>query len=336
MVAGHSACPTLLSKFIYFFHMPLFFFCSGYFFTQPTNVNSLIQYICRRIKGLYLPFITWNFFFLLCHNFLIYLHIYYHEETYIYHTDDYATKLYYIIFTMSEQEPIVFQLWFLKQLFLSSCITCLFSYILAKKSIIINHLWGMCMLITITIFLKYINFVIPVIGDISIVLLSIIFFYMGFIYKQRFYKVTHNLIRGGICAVILILLAWLCHSKIEMLNYTYKNIPIFICSAQIGIYMVICFAKNLEKYTIRKILYYIGNHTMVVFIWHLLSFRLASIIKTAIWDYPIERIGDIALISEHNQFFWIIYTLIGCAIPLLLYFLIYDFPSKFVTINNTD
>lgn len=35
MVVGHSGCPEILARFIYLFHMPLFFFCSGYFFTPP-------------------------------------------------------------------------------------------------------------------------------------------------------------------------------------------------------------------------------------------------------------------------------------------------------------
>lgn len=334
MVVGHSVCPPLLSKFIYLFHMPLFFFCSGLFYSRPTNVNSLIHFIRRRLKGLYLPFITWSLFFLLCHNLFINLYIYYHEDTYIYHIGDYIKKTFYILFTMTEQEPIVFQLWFLKQLLLSSTIVCGFSYTLKKRGIKINKFYILCILVTSCVFLKHIYVIIPIIGDISLTLLSTTFFYMGFIYKQINIEVTYNLNRGGICAIILILIAWLCHSKIEMLNYTYKIIPLFICSAQIGIYMVFCFAKYLEKYAIRKFLYYIGNHTMVIFIWHLLAFRLASIIKTTIWDYPIERIGDYVLITEQNDFFWIVYTLIGCAIPLLSYYLIYDFPSK--TCHNRD
>lgn len=32
MVIGHSGCPKYLNDYLYMFHMPLFFFCSGYFF----------------------------------------------------------------------------------------------------------------------------------------------------------------------------------------------------------------------------------------------------------------------------------------------------------------
>eukprot|EP00825_Cyclidium_porcatum_P037469 TRINITY_DN4140_c0_g1_i2.p3 TRINITY_DN4140_c0_g1~~TRINITY_DN4140_c0_g1_i2.p3 ORF type:complete len:127 (-),score=22.84 TRINITY_DN4140_c0_g1_i2:34-414(-) len=35
MVMGHSGCPTFLHNIIYAFHMPLFFFCSGFLFTSP-------------------------------------------------------------------------------------------------------------------------------------------------------------------------------------------------------------------------------------------------------------------------------------------------------------
>ena len=124
MVAGHSVCPWLLSKFIYLFHMPLFFFCSGLFFIQPTNSNNLKLFIQKKTKKLYLPFVTWNLIFLLCHNLFVFFHIYYNEETYMYHTNDYAKKIILVLFTMSEQEPIIFQFWFLKQLLLSSTIIC--------------------------------------------------------------------------------------------------------------------------------------------------------------------------------------------------------------------
>lgn len=39
MVVGHSGCPEYLDRLIYNFHMPLFFFVSGYFL----NVNGGVK-----------------------------------------------------------------------------------------------------------------------------------------------------------------------------------------------------------------------------------------------------------------------------------------------------
>lgn len=323
MVTGHSVCPELLTRFIYLFHMPLFFFCSGLFFTNPKKFEDLCSFIGRKIKVLYIPFITWNTLFLVFHNCFLYSNIYYHEETYIYHICDYIKKLTNIIFTMSDQEPILFQLWFLKQLLLSSTITYIFSYILYISNIHKNRISLLCILIAITLLTKRLHIFIPIIGDISLPFLGATFFYLGFLYKQFDNRIQYNTIIGWLCFFILILITGLSNSKIEMLNYSYKNIFLYICSALIGIYMVFCFAIYLEKYTIRKILYYIGNHTMVILIWHLVAFRLASLIKATILGCPI----DYNLIAEHNEIFWIVYTIIGLGIPLLSTLII----SKYVT-----
>lgn len=322
MVVGHSVCPEILSNFVYLFHMPLFFFCSGIFFTQPTSHQSLSTFINKKIKKLYIPFITWSLLFLVVHNLFLHFNIYYHEETYIYHITDYAQKVFYILFTMSYQEPIIFQFWFLKQLLLSSSLIGCILFFLYNRGININKYHLLWILLLFTILFKRFHIILPIIGDISLLLLGATFFYIGFLYKQISSCITFSSIRGWICVLILALIAWHVNSKIEMLNYTYKNILLYCCSALIGIYMVFCFSKYLGQYAIRKYLFFIGNHTMVILIWHLLAFRLASFIKATIWGYPIERIGDYKLIAEHNEFFWIIYTLIGLGGPLFSYYLI--------------
>ena len=68
MVMGHAGCPGYLHDFIYLFHMPLFFFLSAYFFRDAKVVDSAGQYVVRKFKNLYLPYIKWSIIFLLLHN----------------------------------------------------------------------------------------------------------------------------------------------------------------------------------------------------------------------------------------------------------------------------
>ena len=44
MVAGHSGCPALINNFLYLFHMPLFFVCSGYFYQDIRDITKLKNY----------------------------------------------------------------------------------------------------------------------------------------------------------------------------------------------------------------------------------------------------------------------------------------------------
>ena len=62
MVIGHTGIPKFASQWIYSFHMPLFFFLSGYFFTSGKySLKVLLQ---RKFKTMIVPYlffvlITW-------------------------------------------------------------------------------------------------------------------------------------------------------------------------------------------------------------------------------------------------------------------------------------
>lgn len=44
MVAGHASLPYFVARFIYMFHMPLFFFVSGYCFKE-SHLNAPINFV---------------------------------------------------------------------------------------------------------------------------------------------------------------------------------------------------------------------------------------------------------------------------------------------------
>ena len=72
MVIGHSGAPIPLQNSIYLFHMPCFFLISGYLFKEK-YLNDAKQFIYKKVKGLYYPFVKWSLIFLLLHN--IFYHI---------------------------------------------------------------------------------------------------------------------------------------------------------------------------------------------------------------------------------------------------------------------
>ena len=58
MVLGHSRIPNSLHNFIYSFHMPLFFFLSGW--TTSWEKDSIIAFIYKKINSLIIPFILYS------------------------------------------------------------------------------------------------------------------------------------------------------------------------------------------------------------------------------------------------------------------------------------
>ncbi|MBR0038315.1 MAG: acyltransferase family protein [Bacteroidales bacterium] len=75
MVIGHCApASSFACQLIYAFHMPLFFFASGYCF-KVEYLSNVFSFIRKRIKGLYFPFVLWGIIFTLLHNAFYYVGI---------------------------------------------------------------------------------------------------------------------------------------------------------------------------------------------------------------------------------------------------------------------
>lgn len=69
MVVGHGGCPSYLGRFIYMFHMPCFFFISGWLLSDK-YLADLKTGLIRKVIGSYWPFVKWTLIFLFFHNLL--------------------------------------------------------------------------------------------------------------------------------------------------------------------------------------------------------------------------------------------------------------------------
>lgn len=127
MVVGHAGCPSALYSFIYMFHMPLFFFVSGYCFNDK-YIEEPKRFCIRKIQGIYIPYVKWCLIFLALHNLFVYLGIYneeYGRSEYMmdyYEVTDFLKKTVLICCNMEGYELLVSGFWFLKQLFVGSLI----------------------------------------------------------------------------------------------------------------------------------------------------------------------------------------------------------------------
>lgn len=60
VIIGHSNPPFILNILIYSFHMPLFFFLSGYTFKQE-YLNHPIDFLKSKIRGILIPYFFLSF-----------------------------------------------------------------------------------------------------------------------------------------------------------------------------------------------------------------------------------------------------------------------------------
>lgn len=325
MVMGHCGIPGIICKLIYQFHMPLFFFASGIFMKSIQDSKSLLMFYKMRFNSIYIKFLCWSLLFLFLHNIFYYLNIYnsivlFHgEPSNLYDNYDYIHKAIQIITTMNGHELLVRSFWFLKQLLLSSI---LIATVIFAKNKLFRYKYAewllLLLLISLTQISKAYSWSIPAIWDISLVLMSCSFYISGFIFHKfrllsLFNNYTSLIIATSISLIGLFTLPWT-----NMLEYTSSTTIPFFLVAYSGIIITLVISRAIEKGKTKTIFYYIGQNTMVIFVLHMLCFKIGNLIKIAIYNMPIYRLADFQIIEDHNSYFWVIYTTIGVTIPLMI------------------
>lgn len=127
MVLAHTQFSKYGSQWINMFHMPLFFFFAGYCF-KDKYLETPSDFVIKRVKGLYKPFVKWSLIFLVLHNLFFYLNIYNDEfgfrgiSSHLYTWQETFKKVVSIVTRMSGTEQLLGGYWFLRSLFWGSLI----------------------------------------------------------------------------------------------------------------------------------------------------------------------------------------------------------------------
>lgn len=329
MVAGHSGCPAIMNRFLYLFHMPLFFVCSGYFFKDIIGTNVLAKYYKRKTYGLYMPYLKWSLLFLLFHNIFVASDIIHSE---IYDLNDYAKQILNICI-MKDFDILIRPFWFIKELLLSSILLATISYLRHRFAVKFTNVLPAAIFLILTLLCKYHNINFPVLGDVSILTLSITYIYTGMLYRQYENKIKPQSTTFIICFAITITGSFLFNGEIDMRYTIISNvIPYFILSIT-GILFIFGVSKYINLHVNdHHYIYFIGNHTMPILALNLLALKIGNLIKIQIYDMPMGSLASHTIIYDKNQLFWILYIIIGVLIPLLLEH-IYLYFIKKVKIN---
>lgn len=129
MVLAHTQFSLYGDHFIAMFHMPLFFFFSGFVFKEKHLLDSK-SYVIKKINGIYRPFVKWSLFFLALHNLLVFLNIY--DSSYT--IGETVKRAVYIITAMQDYDPLLGGFWFLRTLMWASLFSFLFIKITCKTN----------------------------------------------------------------------------------------------------------------------------------------------------------------------------------------------------------
>lgn len=317
MVMGHAGCPSWINDYLYMLRMPLFFFMSGYCF-KLKYLDDYKTFMSKRIKGIYKPYVKWSVFFLLMHNIFYYLNIY--NETYsifgnptqLYTWHDFSFHFYRLLVPMDGYEPLTGVYWFLKSLFWGSIIF----YLTRKwiKDIKICIL----LLFIISMMFSYFHIAIPIFNIGAKSFLASLFIMLGHFYKSENVEIKKTCSWILTYATVVGIGAYFCPTS--MLTFNHINLLPYVICALIGTLMIFGISKriiNLNIDWLTNLLVYIGNHTFNVLTWHLLSFKIVSLIIIFIYNLDITHLAERNNDLYASQGWWIVYFIFGNAVPLI-------------------
>lgn len=332
MVIGHAEAYSIITNFIYLFHMPVFFIAAGYFFKEA-NLTDPYGYVKRRAKGLYLPFVKWALFFLVIHNPMFSLGILNEEYgnvqggvTHPYTLSQFVQRFFLIIFSMGGYDEFLSgAFWFFRALLIVSVL-----YMVLVK--FIRHFFPRLSLVWVSAIIgaAALSFAlikistglrIPTVVQGGIrETWGLFFFSMG--------PVIHSLLsRYSLKAwQIAILVGFLCigaHLHWKGMNLTPQMIdvltlPLTGLAGFLVLDRIALWLANTDGIA-RRFLTYCGAMPLYIYVFHIIAFKAVSLIK--IWWFSLDpaQIGCHMVVHDYapDDCFWILYSIAGVALPLL-------------------
>ena len=346
MVLFHAGCPAILARYGSMFHMPLFFFMSGYCF-KPEYLYESKKWFKKRLKGIYWPYVKWGIVFVLLHNVMLDFHIYntvfeFNGKAMHYYPPQEMLKKLLSVCTMHGTERLLGGFWFLKALFWGSII------FYALRKVVNNALVGASILLVLTLVTSYFNWRIPYFNIGSLDLFAAFFIMVGHYMRGaqwRGIQLNERILTNWPLIVLFAIVVGVgsVYWPTSMLHYKWYQVLPYSMTAILGTYIIFAIGhwtngwghKNKTALTekmkngIRTFLIYTGGYTFNVLTWHFLSFKLVSLLIICLYGLSIDQLGDFPTISSYAQSgFWIAYWLVGVLLPILGTFIYHKIADK--------
>ena len=331
MVVGHAEAPDFLTRLIYTLHMPLFFITAGYFFSRKYLADPW-SFCARRFSGLYLPFLKWSIVFLLLHNVWFHLGLLNEQYgnwtggvTHPYTLHQMAARLMLIVTSMSGyDEFIAGAFWFFRGLLVAS-ILFMVLYRIVDSHTRLTGAQAVAMVCLAALFFNAFR----LFNGLKVTFIpngglreiwGMFFFGVGVLYRHAEPRIKEA---WWLSALYFAILCVATHLHFCGMNNsgTPRDLLTLPLTGTAGFLMTVHLSRVIATRggAVSRLLAYIGDNTLYIFIFHILAFKAVSVAKILWYGLDWGQIGCHMVIHyrNHDDFFWVLYSIAGVALPLL-------------------
>lgn len=315
MVAGHSDGPAFLTKFIFLFHVPLFFFVSGYFNKGTESLPELKSKLLRRVRRLYLPFIIFGTLFLLLDGLFVKWGFYADGAMHAADFKSFSVLFMEMVLKMNAPTPLLGPMWFVRSLFIAAVGLDVGLYILRKtKHARLILLLG-CLAATLVI--KLFPPDTPVLRQLVLATFGGFFFMCGMLCRDIPKRVGDVWIL--VLSLAMLLMVTFLTKEFWSINVEGVKLTLaYMAIALVGIQFILSLSRLTDATIMGKAFDYVGCNTMPILALHVLCFKPVSCLAISMCSLPPDSISQFMTISGLGGAWWIAYSAAGILIPLSL------------------
>jgi len=300
IILAHAPLAEKLSRYIYSFHVPLFFLLSGYLYRDVGNA-TLLQFLKNKFGKLGIPYL----WFALINFIILYIFQALSDEATLSIPKSFVGT--FLGLRSLNWSPHLGPLWFIPCLFLTELVIFLISRnssLHSKKTAVIVFIISVLGII----YNKTIH--IPLAYSLDAVPFALVFFYGGCLFakfEHRFWEYLDTPV-AFVGLGILSLALGIFNKTVNIFWSMYGNPAIYFIAAFLGIYLVIYVARSLPEV---RFLEYIGKNAIVFLALH-------QIFLFGIFSAVVQRAGLPQDGNIERTLTGIVYTVsaVGLLIPI--------------------
>lgn len=325
IVIGHSW--ARLVRFVYFYHLPLFFFVGGALYNEIKYGNDPYLNFSSKIKNNWLKYVQFIIFFTLIHNLLL-------ENGLIINTNHYGVKeiavSYVNSFIFKHKETLGGALWFVPTFILSSTLFGVIIYFsnkifkLFKENKNVKH----CFIVLATLFCGLTGFYfitrqVDLSYRLQICFLVIPFFTFGYYFKNYAENTKNklNIFMFIVSFIFMLYVYFKTNLSVDLSFNKITNLYLFYPVSFAGIYFCLYLSGLISKIKYVNIFFdKIGNYSYEIMGLHFLVFKII--------DFVYARANGIVNPKVYGVFPYafgklhLLYVLLGVLIPVVIFMLI--------------